>query len=760
MKNFLSCALLALPAIARAASFSFLPSGASSSSSSSHSFTRTNSSTILSTSLSSSRTRSKSSSAVITTTSSSVHFIVPTVTSTIPFSFGVVSPSPKPTSSGGSGGFVVVNPANPTETVGFTTTKLPAAHRSDYPDATDLAPLALLGLLFLGAPLELPALLFGGGVVVFPFASEAVLASAAAWLALESYPDPDEVDEDNHDKPTSKPSDKPSSTKSRKSSSRSSSSSSSKSNSIPTITETVAITLSSMEADIGTKSESYFTIDQNFYGTTIIITDGTETGSMSSASSTGSVSSSSVSSSSVSSSSISSSRSRSSSSPSSSVSSPVSTTESKTSHSSKSSHSSSPSSSSPSPTSSETKTLSSTKKTSHSSSPSPSKSAEGAAPPVTATIPTITPSCIQGYATPTAHAIVSANAKAPSIKIYVPAADNAGTNWNVVFDPGFGVDPANNMQNWQVVIDPQGNGGFTNIVASGATSDPIKWTAPAGAKGTFIQLLFNKGLGKQTYGLDVLGDAKACMPTCQEPPTTVTRNGAICIKNGCSNDVNCQPTSTPIPNPAGTDVHVRNGCASINGSPRCDSDSTFDSKYNVADNNQPYASAAIYGNFDKTNSMNGNVQPGCKLQAQWPANYGDVYFDVSDGCLYDSGNSKIWDECCTDSTTDQISNPYEKVAASCQRTPGVGFVHFEIYSNGWITDGGKTLHDEINGCTPTSVTSWSFGWNHGVQKDGSAANLGDYDTEYLAKFNIDLFFKNGCVGRAIASAGGPAGVDC
>ncbi|KAF2489094.1 hypothetical protein BU16DRAFT_567278 [Lophium mytilinum] len=753
MKTFISYALLALPAITHAASFSFSPSGASSSSSSSPSFSRTNSSTILSTSLSSSRTRSRSSSAVITTTSSSVHFIVPTVTSTIPFSFGVVSPSPKPTSSGGSGGFVVVNPANPTESVGFTTTKLPAAHRSDYPDATDLAPLALLGLLFLGAPLDLPVLLFGGGVVVFPFASEAVLASAAAWLVLEAYPEPDEVDEDNHDKPTSKPSDKPSSSKSRKSSSRSSSSSSTKSNSIPTITETVTIMLSSKEADIGTQSESYITMDQNFFATTIIITDETETGSMSSTSSTGSASSSSVSSSS----------SRSTKSSSSSVSSPVSTTQSKTTHSSKSSHSSSHSSSSPSHTPTGTKTLpplSSTKKTSHSSSPSPSKSAEGAAPDVTAIIPTITPSCVQGYATPTAHAIVSADAKAPSIRIYVPAADNAGTNWNAVFDSGFGGDPGQNVQNWQVVIDPQGNGGFTNIVSSGKTGDAIKWTAPAGAKNTFIELLFNKGLGKQTYGMDVLGDGKACIPTCSEPPTTVTRNGAICIKNGCSNDVNCQPTSTPIPNPAGTAVHVKNGCASINGSPRCDSDSTFDSKYNVADTNQPYANAAIYGNFDKTNSMAGNVQPGCKLQAQWPANYGDVYFDVSDGCLYDSGNSKIWDECCTSSTTDQISNPYEKVAASCQRTPGIGFVHFEIYSNGWITDGGKKLHDEINGCTPTSVTSWGFGENHSVQGDGSAANLGQYDTEYLAKFNIDLLFKKGCVGRAIESAGGPAGVDC
>jgi hypothetical protein len=78
----------------------------------------------------------------------------------------------------------VFNLGNPKETVGFTTTKLPTSHQSDYPDATDLAPLALVGLLFLGQPLALPAVLFSGGTVVFPLATEAVLASAAACMTL------------------------------------------------------------------------------------------------------------------------------------------------------------------------------------------------------------------------------------------------------------------------------------------------------------------------------------------------------------------------------------------------------------------------------------------------------------------------------------------------------------------------------------------------------------------------------------------------
>ena len=87
-------------------------------------------------------------------------------------------------------------------------------------------------------------------------------------------------------------------------------------------------------------------------------------------------------------------------------------------------------------------------------------------------------------------------------------------------------------------------------------------------------------------------------------------------------------------------------------------------------------------------------------------------------------------------------------------------MHYEIYSNGWITDGGKALHDQVNGCTPTSVTLWGFGTNESQEKDGSAANLGTYTSQYLASFNIDLLFKDGCIGRAIHSAGGPGGVDC
>jgi hypothetical protein len=58
------------------------------------------------------------------------------------------------------------------------------------------------------------------------------------------------------------------------------------------------------------------------------------------------------------------------------------------------------------------------------------------------------------------------------------------------------------------------------------------------------------------------------------------------------------------------------------------------------------------------------------------------------------------------------------------------------------------------------MTGWSFGTNTNIQTDGSSADIGRYRPQYLAKFNLPATFKSGCVGRAIASAGGPKGVDC
>ena len=85
-------------------------------------------------------------------------------------------------------------------------------------------------------------------------------------------------------------------------------------------------------------------------------------------------------------------------------------------------------------------------------------------------------------------------------------------------------------------------------------------------------------------------------------------------------------------------------------------------------------------------------------------------------------------------------------------------MHFDVYSRGWITDNGDALHREAKGCG--LMTGWTFEEVSATERDGSDQNLGDYTSQYLARFNLPATFKKGCVGRAIRSAGGPVGVDC
>lgn len=64
---------------------------------------------------------------------------------------------------------------------------------------------------------------------------------------------------------------------------------------------------------------------------------------------------------------------------------------------------------------------------------------------------------------------------------------------------------------------------------------------------------------------------------------------------------------------------------------------------------------------------------------------------------------------------------------------------FEVYNiKGWSTDGGDKLHHEEKGCGALTGWSWS-----------------DKDSGGQAYFNLPFFIKDGCVERAIASAGGP-----
>jgi hypothetical protein len=171
----------------------------------------------------------------------------------------------------------------------------------------------------------------------------------------------------------------------------------------------------------------------------------------------------------------------------------------------------------------------------------------------------------------------------------------------------------------------------------------------------------------------------------------------------------------------------------------------------------------ILSGFNLSDPFSAQQAATCELNAVWPSNNGDVFFGA-DGCLYDSTNTKIFDQCCStpdSSNNGPATNPYRdpRPAASCQRTPGIGFVHFEVYSKGWITNNdGSAFKKQAQGCG--LLTGYGFGTNNAKEKDGSSANIGTYEAEYLSKFNLPLTFKSGCVGRAIASAGGPQGVDC
>ncbi|ORY09390.1 peptidase S8/S53 domain-containing protein [Clohesyomyces aquaticus] len=140
------------------------------------------------------------------------------------------------------------------------------------------------------------------------------------------------------------------------------------------------------------------------------------------------------------------------------------------------------------------------------------------------------------------------------------------------------------------------------------------------------------------------------------PAQTVTTNGAVCVLLPGSVTPQCRPLETPTQNPAGINIHVEQGCISINGSPICAGIPEHEA-YNVRTQNAPWFTTTIYANFKPDDYTWGNVNPGCKIPARWPANFGDIYFKADDR-LYNSSGSKIWDECCTSSTTAQTTNPY------------------------------------------------------------------------------------------------------
>ena len=70
--------------------------------------------------------------------------------------------------------------------------------------------------------------------------------------------------------------------------------------------------------------------------------------------------------------------------------------------------------------------------------------------------------------------------------------------------------------------------------------------------------------------------------------------------------------------------HVNQGCIRVDGATFCHDSGPCPIK----------PGAKIYAKFDGTNNSP-MVTPGCVLIAQFPSNYGDVFYGADD-CLYDS----------------------------------------------------------------------------------------------------------------------------
>lgn len=77
----------------------------------------------------------------------------------------------------------------------------------------------------------------------------------------------------------------------------------------------------------------------------------------------------------------------------------------------------------------------------------------------------------------------------------------------------------------------------------------------------------------------------------------------------------------------------------------------------IADQSTGDITATIYAQFNGDDKTDYKVTPGCKLEASWPRAYGDVYFGANN-CLYDSTGTNINGQCCTETTTDSVLNPY------------------------------------------------------------------------------------------------------
>ncbi|PKX96685.1 class V chitinase Chi100 [Aspergillus novofumigatus IBT 16806] len=95
----------------------------------------------------------------------------------------------------------------------------------------------------------------------------------------------------------------------------------------------------------------------------------------------------------------------------------------------------------------------------------------------------------------------------------------------------------------------------------------------------------------------------------------------------------------------------------------------------------------------------------------------------------------------TKSTTTTTEEPTPTPTADCMFWDSILYWTFEIYNiDGWVSDGGDSLNNEEGGCG--AMTGWEF---HEETSEHYA----------YVYFNLPFFMKEGCVERAIVSAGGP-----
>jgi hypothetical protein len=101
-------------------------------------------------------------------------------------------------------------------------------------------------------------------------------------------------------------------------------------------------------------------------------------------------------------------------------------------------------------------------------------------------------------------AVASAPANAASLRFLIPKADTPDTSWEFDILPGFIVNPETDVLSWQVGTSATGP---PITSGNGGAGMSIKWEAPAGASGTYVELLFTDDppLGIQTYGVVAKG---------------------------------------------------------------------------------------------------------------------------------------------------------------------------------------------------------------------------------------------------------------